>query len=110
MQNSPNLKRLSKTLSTSEGNVKVIETIEKNLSAEDLLQDKQRCLMQQQHLIRQMKQLRSQYDSLTATIAEIDEMLTIVPDVEIPEPIVEVEPTAEDEPTVEETEINPEET
>ncbi|MDF2591404.1 MAG: hypothetical protein K0S75_870 [Clostridia bacterium] len=74
-------KTLKKNFKTTEnGGVIITETVEKQLSKEELMAEKQRYFAQQQQIVRQSTQLKAQYDLLNANIQEIDEMIAAIPE------------------------------
>lgn len=76
-------KLIDKKYEVQNGAVVILETVEKQLSPEELVGEKQQYLQRQQQIIQQMNSLKVQYDQLDEAILEVDEMLASFPDAEL---------------------------
>ena len=70
---------LDKTFTVKDGIVRISESIEKELSGEELMMEKQQYQQRKQQIVYQMNSLKDQYDELTAAEEEIDNMLLNFP-------------------------------
>jgi mevalonate kinase len=66
---------LNKGYTIKDGGVTIVETIEKQLSKEDLQTEKVQYINRQLQLSRQMQDLQKLYDDISVSINEIDEMI-----------------------------------
>ncbi len=75
MQRQNNKKVLSKKTKLENNKLILTETIETELTQQELAIQKQRLLQQEQQLIEQMKRYKVEYESNKVAILEIDDML-----------------------------------
>jgi septal ring factor EnvC (AmiA/AmiB activator) len=69
---------LNKEFVIKNGGVVITETIEKQLSKEELQAEKAQYINRQAQLTRQISELQKQYNSIDAAIADIDSMIEII--------------------------------
>lgn len=70
---------IDKTFTVENGVVRISESIEKELSGEELMGEKQQYQQRKQQIIYQMHSLKEQYDELVAAELEVDAMLDNFP-------------------------------
>ena len=66
---------ISKKLSKSGDSVVITRQLEEELNEQDIIQRKNKCIVQQLNIQKQMEQFKYQYEIVTATIVECDEVL-----------------------------------
>jgi len=73
------LTMLNKKYTVNNGNVTIVETVEKVLSRDELQSEKIGLLNRQTQLLRQINDLKKQHSDLEMGIAELDKMLADIP-------------------------------
>lgn len=70
---------INKKYTVNNGNVTIVETVEKVLSRDELQSEKIGLLNRQAQLLRQIKDLKTQHSDLETGIAELDKMIAELP-------------------------------
>ncbi len=70
---------LNKKYTVNNGNVTIVETVEKVLSRDELQSEKIGLLNRQSQILRQINDLKKQHSDLETGIAELDKMIADVP-------------------------------
>ncbi|MCX7817534.1 MAG: hypothetical protein N2317_08535 [Syntrophales bacterium] len=71
-------KTLDKNYTVKDGGVVIVETVQKNLSKEELLQEKMNLINRQAQISRQMADIQAQYDNIGNAVTEIDLMIAAI--------------------------------
>ena len=70
---------LDKKFKVVDGNVVINETLEKVLSVDDLIREKQVYQQRQTQMVQQVELLKTQYEEMQQAIEELDNMISQIP-------------------------------